>query len=89
MLFETKKEAWARNRAAERWAMAVDAVLVPGQIYLLPSGSLARYRFLSKKHTLEFVLVDPVTCESLRHGALSMSAAYAEKVKLWSNGGAS
>lgn len=81
MLFETKKEAWARNRAESRRAQRVDKMLTPGQVYQLPSGRPARYRFVSERHTLEFVLVDPVSGESLQHGDLSISAAYASKIK--------
>lgn len=86
MLFETKKEAWARNRAESRRAQRVDEMLTAGKIYQLPSGRPARYRFVTERHTLEFVLVDPVSGESLQHGDLSISAAYASKVKPWDGG---
>ena len=88
LLFETRKQAWARNQAAQRMASAVDAVLVPGCIYRLPSGQLARYRFLSKQHVLEFVLVESETHDDRKKGDLSLSPAYAARVTPLKEGGA-
>ena len=86
MMFETKKEAWARNKAESRRAQKLHEQLEVGAIYQLPSGRPARYMRVTGSHTLEFHLVCPERGADLPKGCFAVSAAYASKVKPWVGG---